>query len=327
MEMERTHRHYIVYGYRVCSNMPLPELPPATFQERDLEFRHLPMNGSTGLLSESARLLTRRSTNLGCDLSVFESENGLLLRWEDNCDFQVSKDGRDILCQPLSNVGPIWIQSTLYGMVLSFALHIRGVSNLHGSAVALPEGVIGFLAEPGNGKSTLASAFAADGFPFVTDDVLAMSEVDGEILALPGFPFVSLAANSLEEIVGRDSNLRIPLNGKKSRIFVDGTWVSFQSQRAPLKALFLLNRSDQVKQVEIVSLGAPLAIQHLLSDTNCLPILPKDVLARHMAFLSRLVARVPVYRLTFPTGYERIPQVREAVLRHQKTFASKAPSG
>ena len=335
-QLEQRHRHYVVYGQRLCSDLPLRELPRDQFQVRDIEFRTAHDNGAGGLLDAPARLLTRRSTNLDCDLSVYATSldsgggsTGYLLRWEGRCDFQVSADGDQIVCQAAPGTALGWVTASLYGIVLSFALHLKGVGNLHASSVVLPGGAVGFLAQPGSGKSTLAASFAQAGYSFLTDDVLALSEEGESINALPGFPFVSLNAQEVEYIWRGASPVdRLPLNQEKCRIQLNGSAEAFCAEAVPLKGIYLLERGEETSAVEISRLSLKEAIPRLLEETNALPLLPRETLSRHFAFVSRLVSRVPVWRLSYPSGLGHLKQVNDTVLAHhgQNNLAGRSNS-
>jgi len=215
-----------------------------------------------------------------------------------------------------------WVQSTLYGVVLSYALYLIGMGNLHASAVVLPGGAVGFLAEPESGKSTVAATFAKHGYPFLTDDVLALKEVPQGYLAYPGFPFVSLSAQSVDGLLGSAKGpARVPLNQEKQRVAIDGQWASFCPEPVSLCGLFIVSRSDEGAKIELERLSRVEAIGSLMEHTNCLPVLPIAIQRRQMAFVARLTARVPVWRLRYPTGFDHAPRIIQKVLE-QTTYGS-----
>lgn len=67
----------------------------------------------------------------------------------------------------------------LFGTALGILLHQRGHVLLHASAVAVGDGAVAFCGQSTAGKSTLAAALAQRGYPFVTDDVCAVSFDEG----------------------------------------------------------------------------------------------------------------------------------------------------
>lgn len=316
--LEETHWHYQVYGQRLCSNLPLLESARTHFKVKDMAFRCEPPVANPGLLGGNARLLTRGSTDFGCFLSLYETDQGLLLQWEGKCDFLVSKDGQQVRCQPAADTDLMWVRNILYSVVLSFALHVRGMSNFHASAAVLPEGAVGFMAAPGAGKSTLAATFARAGYPILTDDVLVLQKGPPGLVAYPGLPCVSLSYGSMGYLFGPEGGPPwIGRDGQKQRVTVKDHCLPFCGEPAPLKSMFVLNSSGKDGRAKVQRLSKVEAICSLLENTHCLPLLPSEVLRGHMAFVASLTAQVPVYRICYPRDLERLPLVVEAVLKQQ----------
>ena len=306
------HYHYSVYGQRLCTPLRLVELPVGNFPSPDIRFAH---SWGPDLTERFQRLelIDHRPTNLGCDISVHRTNEGYLLDWEGLCRFHVSARGDEIIGSSHGDLGYNWITATLYGMVLAFALHIKGVRNLHASAVVVPGGAVGFLADPGGGKSSLAAAFAARGNPFLTDDVLALRQEDEGYVAYPGFPFTSLSEEAVSALLPEGQAPRQYLNDEKGRVLVDGQWASFSREPAPLQGLFSIARRDDVSEVRLERLPMVQAVQCLMENTNVLPLLPKEYKQTQLAFVSRLASQVPVWRLTYPTGFEHLASVIDQV--------------
>ena len=197
------------------------------------------------------------------------------------------------------------------------------MSNFHASAVALPGGAAGFMADPGTGKSTLATAFAKEGYPFLTDDILALKEDSGKYSALPGILNLSLSSQSLDKLFGPAAGSpRISDIGGKQRLAVQDLRIPFSREPIPLNSLFVIDREVGAKQVRIKSLPRAEALRCLLDNTNCLPLMPREILQTHMAFAARLTDSVPVYRLVYPSSWEYMPQVISAILEHHRTVES-----
>jgi len=326
--IDQTHRHYQVYGHRLCSGISLPELNEAEFATRDMSFRLLPERGGTALLTPDARLLSRRETTLGCDLLLYATGAGYVLRWEDFCDYAVSRDGRHIQCQLSPNSDIVWAQSTLYNMILSFALHLRGISNFHASGIQLPGGAVAFMADPGSGKSTMAATFALAGYPFLTDDVLAVQRESQGYQAFPGFPYMSLSAQSIANLMPEAERFGpLPAEGEKERVSIKRLGMSFSAGPVPLQALFLLERGDPQTALSIEPLDKAESVLGLLKHTNALPLLPLDLLQQHLKFVTDLTSVIPVYRLRYPSCYGRTAQTVAAVLRQQAQPVPRLDTG
>lgn len=73
---------------------------------------------------------------------------------------------------------------------------LHGSLVFHGSAVAVKNGAIAFIGNKGQGKSTLAGAFYAQGHRVLTDDVIVVSGEEENFQILPSFPQLRLTRDS-----------------------------------------------------------------------------------------------------------------------------------
>ena len=325
--MSRSHWHYEVYGLRLCSGIPLVELPRSSFHFKDVAFSlQIESHEGETLSQGPAELLQRRLTTLGEYFSLFETNDSYILRWEGTGEFLVSKDGKTIRALTPATTDIVWVKGTLYGVVLSFVLHFMGIANLHSSGVVLPEGAVGFLADPGTGKSTLAASLVSQGHGFLTDDVLTIQGGANGYEAFPGFPYMSLDEFSMDVILG-PSSLPAPTPGHtvedKQRVNCSDIGGQFHSGTAPLKGLFVLTRGPDddggdgradPDKVVVKRLSRSDALKCLLDNTVFLPLLPVDVLKRHMAFLAKLTETLPVWSLHYACGFENLPEITAKVL-------------
>ncbi len=315
---------YHIYGLHLNSDMLLPELRscPAP-REPDVVFDLAPVSGTFPKLPADAHMELRKKTNLGSDLLVYRNGLRHILRLEGLAQFSISANGGLITCFPLSNASASFIRSMLFGAILSYVLHLKGVANLHASVVSLPSGAVGFLAEPGRGKSTLAAAFIRQGYPLLSDDILAIRGIHGKLLAMPGFPWVSITPQVLKYVRAGLGRNGVEMDFDKARVPVDGMGGSFCPQPLPLRALYLLERNDK-KEVEICSLSAPVALRELLEHTNCLPLLSRELVRQSFDHLAPVVASIPVHRLRYPSGLALIPSVIKAIV--ENSVASPIPA-
>jgi hypothetical protein len=196
----------------------------------------------------------------------------------------------------------------LLGSVLSYWLERLGIPALHASAVRLDaRGAVGFLANPGVGKSSLAAALIQAGAALLTDDILPIEEAGGTFLARPGFPQMRLepdtarcfrgSADGLTAISPDDSKLHVPVDA-----FCDAT--------TPLAALYVVERRPGPP--EILPLPKRQAVIELVRHSFS-PYLVEAVglQPRRLDLFARLVRQVPVSRLYCPHGLEHLPEVVE----------------
>ncbi len=296
-----SHRHYRVYGLRLCANVSLPELVPDSFEERDIAV--CVVADPSGVLVPFTEWVERErfTTNLGCDLVIYDAGTAKVLRWEGKCDFYVDPLRGKVTILPRPETPMSWVTTTLYGMVLAFVLHVLGRPSFHGSAVAIPGGAVAFLAESGTGKSTLAARLAHSGLPLITDDVVALRPFNGGFAVQPAFPWISLSEESVKGVFGAAV---VPagtfVNGDKLRMPLNGSWGTFCSEATPLRALFVLNRRAPTTSVDRERVSPAEAVRLLTENTLCLPFLRGDALQRHMSAAASIVAQIPVWRLQFP---------------------------
>jgi hypothetical protein len=312
--------HYCIYGLHLLSNVPLFELLPHGGEDAvNLTYRQDSPSEETALPPE-ARLLMRKALSIGGWVAQYETPWSYILRFEERADFTLSADGSLVTCRPAPGVPEEWIRLTLYGLVLSFALFLKRIGNLHACGVVLPTGAVGLIGVPGTGKSTLAAALARAGYPLLCDDVLALHEADGAFYAMHGFPAVGMDPATLRHLDLDAAPLGASQpSGPKVRLFVEDDWGSFHLPPTPLRALYLLSRvADAGSRPSITTLGEKEAAQALFEHTPALEFLKKSVLAHHWMFVGRLVTRIPVREMVYPSGFERLPDAIECLLQQEQ---------
>lgn len=108
--------------------------------------------------------------------------------------------GETLVVDAAAGVAPRLLRQFVLGQGFRMLLHQRGYLVLHASAVVVDGHAVGFLGDSGQGKSTVAAACDAAGYPVVTDDVLAVDPEAGTVR--PGVPAVKLARSTAEAISG-----------------------------------------------------------------------------------------------------------------------------
>jgi hypothetical protein len=191
------------------------------------------------------------------------------------------------------------------GPVLSYRLERLGIPALHASAVRTDSGgAVGFLADPGVGKSSLAAALVRAGALLLTDDVLPVEEADGTFLARPGYPQMRLEPDTARRFLGRTDGLTaISPDDSKLHVPVDG----FCETATSLSALYVVERRPG--RPEILPLPRRQAVIELVRHSFS-PYLVEaaGLQPRRLDLFARLVHRVPVRRLCIPDGLERLPE-------------------
>lgn len=80
------------------------------------------------------------------------------------------------------------VQSTILNQIIPFAMSHLGELLLHGAAVEIGDEAVLFVGRKGQGKSTLAAAFAKAGFNILSDDVVRVRLRGKKAIVFPSFP-------------------------------------------------------------------------------------------------------------------------------------------
>lgn len=315
--MIESHFHYSVYGQNVCSDFALMELPVARFERRDLGIRA--GNQRSMALQDSTAPLRWR-TNIGPDAVVRRDGSQMLLTFDGWCEFLIASDHRDLLYRVWPGVDTTWFRTTLYSLVIPLIMQRNGMLNLHAGGVLVGSTALAFMAESGTGKSTIVGAYARAGYPFLTDDVLALRELGAHYMALPAYPWIGLSVKSQRALWNHsiDGDLDEEL---KAKIAIRGALGTFVDRPVPLGALYLTNRSD-CSTISIEPVHRAQALGQVLEQANGLILMNDEERRALVGRVARLVSSVPIWRLTVPSDYARLPEVIAAVVEHTRSLPS-----
>jgi len=307
---------YRVFGLIVESSVPLPYLQPVdATQPADLRVRVAA--GHPGpRLPGVARVFTCRDG--GPPWGLWSGEDGFTMRQEDRVQFFISRQGDWVACryQPTLLDEVRWY---LLHLVFPFVLRLRGSLSLHACAVALPGGASVFLGESGDGKSTLAAAFAREGFPVLADEVVVLPH-GPRPLCLPGLPYLRLSPASLTALFdgsvwaspGHDGKLLLQLEDLSS---------GASTVPQPLCSIYILARRQAQafgRRVHITPMGPKESLKALLSRDYTAALISPPQMQETLARYAELCQGLPVYRLEYASGFEVLPLVIQAVLTQEQ---------
>jgi hypothetical protein len=109
--------------------------------------------------------------------------------------------GHEIVIDPDDAAPALDVRGYLLGSIFVVLCQQRGLLPLHASAVASKSGVVAFLANSGQGKSTLAAHLAQRGFRVLADDVCLIDATQpGSAMVIPTAPWLKLWRSSLENL-------------------------------------------------------------------------------------------------------------------------------
>ena len=319
-----------IFGFLIDSDTDLPGLEPYHKDGARTPSIQLRRTSYISLEDESSWQLRRlvRADPRGKYWSLHKGESQYVLEYDKLVQFVISTNGEQVLYSvSRSDLTPFFCYALLH-LVLPFLLHLKSVPVYHAAAVSFQSESLIFFGHSGQGKSTLAAAFAQTGYPVITDDILVIEEQKDRFWAVPGLPWVRLCPDSVEALFAEDM---LPSEGQdadgKHRVDTKMGLLPFTTEAKPVHAVYILSEPEPISKngaVEIAQVPSAEALGLLLSRDSVLAILDRDQVACVLDSLSRLVKTVPVYRLTLDQGLHHLPQVISNIVGHAERTGSLA---
>jgi hypothetical protein len=311
----RTHR---VFGATLASDFPFHVRLTAVEGSPDLTFTASltrPASDSWESRSPIYRSPHRRNGNSLCHLH--QSADCEVLSFPEVSDFYLWPDR--IVCHlPAPELRHI-MELNLLGPVFAYWLERRAFLVLHASAVTLGHRAVAFGAHHGRGKSGVAAALMQSGGSLLNDDLVPLEARAGEILVHPSFPQMRMWPDEASFFLQRFEHLPL-VHPNVAKLWVpvgsDGLG-TFHEDAMPLTCIYLLDRRPQGDApVEILEISPRDAVIELLRHSFT-PLLVEAAGLQPARFdlLSRLVLQVPVKRLRYPSGFDRLSRVTEVIQR------------
>lgn len=196
------------------------------------------------------------------------------------------------------------IVDSYYRTVVPMALHAYGLETLHGSAVATPTGAVALCAPPRNGKSTIAFALGQRGHAVLADDSVVLDfETDGSSPEVVPLPFELRLRRQSAAFFERPSKREV-------RVAEDS---GGSGERRPLAAVIVL--SQGAPEVRAERLSPTAAFKALLDQSQVFSVGDPTRKGEMMRAYLRMASDVPVFRLEYPAGLERLGAICDEVER------------
>jgi hypothetical protein len=294
-------RTWAVYGLHVNSNYPLP-FPPVPPTKTDLIVRY------DGLMPRPTCAPPAIPTTLWK-----QERDRWVLRYHnshgDALEFRFACDGTFFSIQQSYHE---WWNTLLIllGPALGAVLHLRGIPLVHASSVAIDDAAALLVGMSGLGKSTLTATLAAEGMPFLCDDLAALHIEDGRVFVQPAYPLLKVSPH-FSGFLGRSEDdlphvfTSVPRYEER---WVDVNTLSggFRDTPAPLRTIYILagQRADLLAP-QIVPLspavGCLALTEHLYGQTWL--NIARDAALRVCA---RIARAAPVRQVWLPEGLDTV---------------------
>ncbi|MBD0379732.1 aldolase [Paenibacillus sedimenti] len=228
---------YQAFGMRLVSELSLPEVLQAAEQktEADVEIKLGDLSGDWSEFGTP-------------DDFYAYTDHQFLFYVPDTAIFSI-RGGKQIIVSPLAGSVEKSIRLYLLGTCMGAILIQRRILPLHGSAVVMNGRAYAFIGDSGAGKSTLAAAFLQNGYPLLSDDVIAikLDGINNHPIVIPAYPQQKLWQQSIDHL-GMEANRYQTIYDSKYAVPVSS---NFCAQPVPLAGLFEIVKSEAA-EVEMV---------------------------------------------------------------------------
>lgn len=310
--------HYEACGLSMASDAPIPGLRSSPQVHRPDLFVSMGSATRRSAGFESVRYLSPARDESGTPLLAVwtRSGGGHRLRYSDGAEFIVDQDAARIDVRWEAPLTDADVAIYLLGPVLGFVMRLRGIVPLHASAVVIGGRAIVFAGDAGAGKSTTAAAFAALGYPVLSDDVVPIVPLDDGVLACPSHPRVTIWPESVEALFGSaDALPALTATYDKRYLELEGRY-RYQRTPVPIEVIYVLNeRAPACGRHSVRGLSPRAAMMALVSHTYGNYLLDDLMRASEFDLLSRVASRIPVRDLTVGQAISDLPRVCEDLAR------------
>ncbi len=318
-EQATPFRRYSIYGISLASDYPFTYGLSPTRDDPDVIFtcRQGPVpdfdrENETPIFESLPR--GPRSERL---LTLYRHGDTEVLHFLQGPDFVIS--GNRIVAYISHPQEQLSLEGIFLGPVLCYWLECRGVVVLHASVVRVGGGAILFLGESTSGKSSLAAEFVASGHALASDDIAPVRVVDGNAVVYPGHHEMRMWPELAERFVRNKSALsRVhPQSEKQKASVLEADFGAFQSEPLVIEAMYVLDRVDAGEAAEVAITPIPqrdAVIDLVRNSFGRFLVQALGFQPARLAQFAAIAENVPVRRLRYPNGLDRLKEVRQAIV-------------
>ncbi len=234
--------------------------------------------------------------------SICKVQDSYVCRVVNVADFVFDGDLRTVVCHPVPEGPKGVIPIIIAGTVSAFVLAMGGRCVLHGSAVEINGRAIAFVGTSGQGKSTMAAMFCAQGASLITDDVLPLEfAVDSSksVYCLRSSEEIRLRQNAVTLTDRFDDVTAVRLTPDE-RYAVKALATTLE--RIPLAAVVLPRPDREISRVGVRLLQQGEASFWLNRCQRIEGWQDREFLRRQFTDAGRVAESVPIFEVTVPWG-------------------------
>jgi len=260
----------------------------------------------------------RSDVRAGWAIEPLDAENAYRVDFANNVSFSLDPQ-RVTCCHPGDRLQE-WAEAAFLGPICAFWLEMLGTPCLHAGAVAVGGRAVAFLGGKGAGKTSLVAAMMLRNHSLMTDDLLAVDTVEGGAVAYSSYPQLRMSCEQAAYFRGAYTDLaRAQRGSEKRRVAVGrGGFGRSSSESTRLACVYVPQRYEPRNvgddDVEIAPVTAGEAITELIRHSFT-PRMINAVgwQAQRLGRVARVCEAVPIRRITYASGLEKLEAVGEAV--------------
>lgn len=205
------------------------------------------------------------------------------------------------------------LEDVLVGPAFAVWLEARARRVLHGGAVAVgPNLGVGFLGHSGAGKSSLVAAFIRQGCSVLSDEQVVLDVERRPFAVIPGIPWVGAGRVMRDELASTLPPVSHPRQGvRKQRLGIPAAAVA--PAPVDLAGLVVLDRTPGAQLTWARLTGGDALISLVAYSYVPRSVLRMGLQQKRMEDLARVAEEVPIYRLTYPSGFGLLADVCSAI--------------
>lgn len=200
---------------------------------------------------------------------------------------------------------------------LALWLEREGIPCIHANVLAGRDGAIAIMAPSRGGKTTLTAALLDAGWRLMSDDMMALHRDNGWKV-YPSWPRFRMWPDMVRALAGMEPAELERVHQRFEKRIVElhrhPRWQACDRVQ-PLRALYLLQRRPER--------GGGIELERVPPSQALVMLLQNSILgdayralgleAQRLNTLARLVDQVPLLRLSYPSGVERLPEVAKTL--------------
>lgn len=251
--------------------------------------------------------------------------DGYLVRIAGHADFHVDLKHSVVGCHAVPGAFGKDCETLFRNTIRPLIANFLGGLNIHASANVAFDKAWAFVGISGRGKTTLATALAKKGYPYLTDDALPLELRSSGYWAMPGDPEIRLCSDSLSALDLEENTALLRRAGVKSAVHANPA-TPYQTASASLGAIFFLGAGAAGK-LTIEKLAPSAALIRLLEHSPILDVEDRKRLQSHFERLTQLANTIPAFELDYPRQFADLPLVIEGLTKHLQDIGVSDAAG